>query len=231
MLWICLLMSVWSCQFHLTETAAVILSCSTVCDRTHAPGRPVSCLNGSRVIDQRLHQSATAICECLCIKKKTDVVSRKNVKKEPLCPVAYCFSTVPGFGLATPRLHPRWLCPSVELCYFLGCVFVLTVVLQAGRVPAAGAARACNRAAHCTGWTGCTGALRRQSEPALPSLKQTVCCHSAQKGLLCLTFVLHPSSSPLWAPHSFTTQIFRNVSVASGLLLMCACLFLFVLEG
>lgn len=154
---------------------------------------------------------------------------KRECEERALVPAGllFFFCLVSDSPLLAPLLpfHPRWLCPSVEVCYFLGCVFVLTVVLQAARVPAAEAAHVCNRAAHCTGCTGCTGGAQAAIwARLLPSLNQTVCCHSAQKGLPRLTFVFPPSpfpSSPSWASLSFETQIFRNVCCLCSPLDVC----------
>lgn len=186
------------------------LSVQAKCDRTHVPERPVSCLNGNGVIDLRLHQSTAAICEHLCIKRSDEwAEKREDVKKEHLCPLAYCFSTLSSFILATPHLvrYTGAVSPTLTvslcgtLCYFLGCVFVLTVVLQAGRAPAADVSCSCsrwNRAAHCTGCTG--GAQAAIWASLLPSLNQTVCCHSCSVWPSCSLHhsFLHPS---LWASH------------------------------
>lgn len=102
----------------------------------------------------------------------------KDNKESALVPPG--FSTLSYFS--APRLScytgaiscvTVYLCGTV--CCFLGCVFVLIVVLQAGRALAADVSWArsrVNRAAYCTRWTGGVARAANWSS-VLPSLNHT----------------------------------------------------------
>lgn len=216
------LVSVWSRQLKLTVAAAVILTYSRVCGWTRVPGRPVSCLNGSCVIDLHLHQSTAAICERLCIKRPDEWAEKRgDVKKEHLCPLAYCFSTLSSSILANPRpvCYTGAVSPALTaslcgiLCYFLGCVlsWLWTSRQEGPRLQMWAAPAAAVTEQHIV--LGELGELGLQSEPD--------CRLSLQSKGPALTDLCAPSVSlPSLHHYDLDTHFkllkgFRNVFIAS----------------
>lgn len=215
----CLLVAVCSCQLKLTVMAAVIQTYSSDCGWTRVPERPVSGLNGCCVIDLHLHQSTAAICEHLCIKRPDEWAEKgEDVKKEHLCPLAYCFSSLSSFILANPRLvcYTGAVSPMLTvslcriLCYFLGCVlsWPWTSRQEGPRLQMWAAPAAAVTEQHIV--LGVLGELRLQSEPVL-------CHHWTRLSAVtpvkrtCSVWPLcsldHSSPPPpLWPWHSFETS-------------------------